>query len=101
MLNNVDSLIKMTSKRQISLPVAVCRQLNITEGAHFRVKILDGGIFLVPVVVIYRSQAWFWTPEWQAAEREASEDIEAGRVSDFDSVDEAIAALETHNKDVG
>ena len=55
----------------------------------------------MPVVVIDRSQAWFWTPEWQAAELEASEDIEAGRVSDFDSVDEAIAALETHNKEIG
>lgn len=39
------------------------------------------------------SQEWFWTPEWQAAEREAEADIESGRVYDFDSVDEALAAL--------
>jgi len=26
-------------------------------------------------------QAWFWTREWQEGEREASEDIAAGRLS--------------------
>jgi hypothetical protein len=36
-------------------------------------------------------QAWFWTPEWQAKEREADEDIAAGRVEHFDS-DEAFLA---------
>lgn len=44
--------------------------------------------------MIDRPQAWFWSPEWQAAEREAGEDIEAGRVLNFDSADEAIATLD-------
>ncbi len=26
-------------------------------------------------------QAWFWTPEWQAGEKEASAEIEQGRLS--------------------
>ena len=29
------------------------------------------------------SQAWFWTPEWQQMEREADEDIAAGRVENW------------------
>jgi len=33
-----------------------------------------------------RSQAYFRTKEWQEAEREASEDIKAGRVKSFDTV---------------
>ena len=40
-----------------------------------------------------RSQAYYWTPEWQEAEAEADADIKAGRVKSFDSVDEAIAYL--------
>ena len=100
MRKGIDFLTKVTSKRQITLPAAVCRRVNINEGDHLRVKIQDGGIFLEPVAVIDRSQAWFWTPEWQAAEREASDDIEAGRVFHFDSVDEAIAALEAQDNDV-
>jgi len=39
------------------------------------------------------SQAWFWTPEWQAKEREADEDIAAGRGERFESDEEFLAAL--------
>lgn len=51
-------------------------------------------MLLEPATMIDRPQAWFWSPEWQAAEREAGEDIEAGRVLNFDSADEAIATLD-------
>lgn len=34
------------------------------------------------------SQAWYWTTEWQEGEREADEDIAAGRTVKFGSVDE-------------
>jgi hypothetical protein len=45
-----------------------------------------------------RSQAWFWTPEWQAKEREADEDIAAGRGERFESDEEFLAALEREMK---
>ncbi|MDO8490669.1 MAG: hypothetical protein Q7T04_01480 [Dehalococcoidia bacterium] len=35
-----------------------------------------------------KSQAYFWTKKWQEREREADEDIKAGRVKAFDSVEE-------------
>ena len=38
-------------------------------------------------------QAYFWTDEWQAAEREADADIAAGRVETFDTMDEFLADL--------
>jgi hypothetical protein len=40
------------------------------------------------------SQFYFWSESWQQAEREADEDIRAGRVARFDSVDDLIADLE-------
>ena len=40
------------------------------------------------------SQAWFWTPEWQAKERIAEEEIRRGDVRTFDSVEELIADLQ-------
>ncbi len=40
-----------------------------------------------------KSQAWFWTPKWQAKEREADEDIAAGQVQRFSSAEELFAAL--------
>ena len=39
-------------------------------------------------------QAWFWTREWQAREREADEDLAAGRVTRYDSDEEFLAALD-------
>jgi hypothetical protein len=39
------------------------------------------------------SQAYFGVPEWQAAEREADEDIVENRVYKFDTVELAITYL--------
>src|SRR2546425_391236 len=39
------------------------------------------------------SQAWFWTPEWQAREREADEDLAAGRFTRHESDEAFLAAL--------
>lgn len=39
-------------------------------------------------------QGWFWTKEWQEMEREADEDIAAGRVSGpFTSSEEFMKSL--------
>jgi len=39
--------------------------------------------------------AWYWTPEWQAWEKEADEDWEVGRYEVFESMDDFIASLGT------
>jgi hypothetical protein len=41
-----------------------------------------------------KNQAYFWTKKWQDAEKEADEDVRAGRVKVFDSVEELIKDLE-------
>ena len=40
-----------------------------------------------------KSQAYFWTKMWQEAEKEADQDIKAGRVKAFDSADELLKDL--------
>ncbi len=50
---------------------------------------------LVPPDPIPEDQAWFWTERWQAMEREADEDIAAGRVSPAMDVDEFIESLKS------
>jgi hypothetical protein len=32
-------------------------------------------------------QSWFWTDRWQRTEREAAEEITAGRVASFETID--------------
>jgi hypothetical protein len=40
-------------------------------------------------------QAWFWTEEWQAGERQVDEDIAAGRtIGPFYSAEEMFDALD-------
>jgi uncharacterized membrane protein len=48
----------------------------------------------VPKNLVDKSQAYFWTRKWQEAEREADEDIKAGRIKTFDSADELVRELE-------
>ncbi len=43
-------------------------------------------------------QAWFWTPEWQAGEREADDEIAAGRVTTQYSDEEFLAELAKRSK---
>jgi antitoxin PrlF len=38
-------------------------------------------------------QAYFWTEAWQAGEREADEDMTAGRVYRFEKAEDLIAHL--------
>lgn len=40
-------------------------------------------------------QAWFWTDEWQAGEREVDEELKAGNAVRFDSDDAFIAHLKS------
>jgi hypothetical protein len=47
-----------------------------------------------PKKLVDKSQAYFWTRKWQEGEREADEDMKAGRVKDFDSVEELIGDLD-------
>lgn len=52
------------------------------------------GGFDIPLSVP-RSQAYFWTERWQAGEREADADIQAGRLTRFSNAEDAILWLLT------
>ncbi|MGH2516252.1 MAG: hypothetical protein ACRDHP_11410 [Ktedonobacterales bacterium] len=39
-------------------------------------------------------QAWFWTPEWQAKEREADAALAAGDYTRYETDEEFLAALD-------
>ncbi len=48
----------------------------------------------MPKKLVDKDQAYFWKKKWLEAEREADEDIKAGRVKTFDSVDSLISELD-------
>ncbi len=49
--------------------------------------------------MIDKSQAYFWSADWQEAERAAQADIDARRVQTFDSVEDLLADLDDENLD--
>ena len=88
------ALTKVTRHGQITLPSEVRRRMDIVEGDFIEVGIVQGKIVLTPKRLVDKSQAWFWTPGWQAAEAEAQSDIDAGRVAAFASLNELVADLD-------
>jgi len=93
--------VSVQSRGTIALPADLRRRTHLDEpGAQ--VQILeheDGTIELRPMLPIPADQRWFWTERWQAMEREADEDIAAGRVTRFEDVDDFIAHLRAIDDD--
>jgi len=73
-------MVLMRAKNQLTLPARISEAAHLQAGDPVDVELVDEGILLRPRKVIDASQAWFWTNEWQRAEREASADIAAGRL---------------------
>lgn len=86
------------AKGQVTIPAEIRQAARLEEGDPVEVEIVEDGILLRPMKVIDASQAWFWTPDWQAGEREADADIAAGRVERFESDEAFLAALEARMK---
>jgi len=85
---------KVTRHGQITLPASVRKQLGIEEGDLVEIEVEDERAVLMPKKLVDKNQAYFWTRKWQEGEREADEDIKAGRAKTFDSIDELIKDLD-------
>jgi AbrB family looped-hinge helix DNA binding protein len=85
---------KVTRHGQITLPASVREQLGIEEGDIVEINVEEERAVLMPKRLVDKSQAYFWTKRWQKGEKEAAEDIKAGRVKTFNSVDELIKDLD-------
>jgi AbrB family looped-hinge helix DNA binding protein len=84
----------LRSKGQLTVPDEIRKAARLEPGDPIEVELTEDGILLRPLKTIDPSQAWFWTPEWQAKEREADAEIAAGRVRYFGSDEEFLAAFD-------
>ena len=85
---------KLTRHGQITIPASVRKELGVEEGDLVEIEVIDEKAVLIPKRLVDKNQAYFWTKKWQDAEKEADEDIRAGRVKVFNSVEELIKNLE-------
>lgn len=82
------------AKGQVTIPASVRKEAGLEEGSLVEFSVTEKGLLMRPKLMIDPDQAWFWTPEWQAGEREADEDIKAGRTTFFESEEAMEAAFE-------
>jgi antitoxin PrlF len=82
-------------KGQITLPTEVRKALHVEEGDDVAFIINDDGtVTLTGLKSIPADQAWFWTEEWQAGEREASLQLAGGAGTVYESADEFLDSLD-------
>jgi hypothetical protein len=62
---------------------AARKALHIEEGGYIEVRVSQDSLIFTPMKLADKSLAYFWSPEWQAAEREVGDDIASGRVREF------------------
>ena len=91
--------MRISSKRQISIPKRVMEALALKPGDEVELEVKGTTARLIPIktIKVPRDQAWFWTPEWQAKEREADQDLSTQRYRDFESVEDLLKEL--HGED--
>ncbi|MET9710372.1 AbrB/MazE/SpoVT family DNA-binding domain-containing protein [Nocardiopsis alba] len=78
-----------------TLPREVTEALRIREGDEVEFEIgEDGRVVLRGMTVVPTDQVWFWDREWQRGEREAGEQITAGRTEEFEDAESMFDALE-------
>lgn len=86
-------ITQLRRRSQVTLPSDVVKKMKLHEGDNLDIVVEDDKIIIKPVLVIDRSQSWFWSKEWQTAEKEAEEDIEKGRVQKAGDVKELMDKL--------
>lgn len=91
----VHARTQLRRKHQLTLPRQVRRALHLVEGDEVEFTVhADGRVTLRGMTTIPTDQRWFWTEEWQAGEREASEEIAAGGLEIYDDMATLLADIE-------
>ena len=88
-------LVRIKNKYQIVIPEDVRAKLHVRIGDTLEIEEKDGVLVAKPVMVIDKSQAYFWTEEWQEGEKEAEEAKKKGKFKEFDKASEAIKWLKS------
>ncbi|MBY8857775.1 AbrB/MazE/SpoVT family DNA-binding domain-containing protein [Nocardia sp. CA2R105] len=81
----------------VSLPAELRRKYRLDDpGAQLEVSEREDGVIeLRPMLPVPVDEMWFWSEGHQAAEREAEEDLAAGRYKTFDDAQSFLDDLAT------
>ena len=96
-MSNYHGFTAVQGRGTVALPAELRRKYRLDEpGAQLEVtEREDGVIELRPTLPVPIDEMWFWSEGHQAAEREAEDDLAAGRFRTFDDADSFLADLES------
>lgn len=89
----LEESVRLGAKHQVTIPHKISKALQLRKGDHMLMRLVDRRVEMVPAALIPKDQLWFWTSEWQQKEREADQDIAAGRVKEFGSAEDLLQDL--------
>jgi antitoxin MazE len=85
---------QLRERSQVTLPAEIVKKLDLKAGDNLEITLEDDRIVIKPVLIIDRSQSWFWSKEWQAKEQEVEEDRKAGKIHKASGYKDLIEKLE-------
>ncbi len=88
---------RLRAKGQVTLPPTIREALHIDTGDDVSFEVSDGQVILRGLRAMPADQAWYWTPEWQAGEQEADQEIASGEGTIHKNVDAMFDALGIEN----
>ncbi len=95
------SIVKVSPGGQVRIPKEVMERLSISTGDYLDFEFVDDKLVVKAKKLIDAEQVWFWTREWQEAEKKAEEDIKKGRISKvFSAAGEGISYLRKRRKEL-
>ena len=92
--------MKISAKRQISIPKKIMDELQIKPGDEVEFRLENNRAVLIPVASIRvpRDQAWFWSREWQEREKQADQELASGKYCDFENLEDLLKDLNRENQ---
>lgn len=90
----MSTLCKIRRNFQITIPAPIRKKSHLHVGDIVDLQVTDKGIIIKPQETIDRSQAWFWSKEWQEEERKVQKDFCKGKVKVSKNVDEFLRELD-------
>jgi len=94
-MNNTYYKSRLRQKGQITVPPEIREFLGAGEGDDLLFSTDEQSRVIVSrAQIIDPDQAWFWSDRWQRMEHEAQTDLDAGRVSEYSNLEDALSALD-------
>lgn len=83
---------------ELKIPPEVRDAAHLDEGDEVEFEVTEDGILLRSHAEELPAPWYYGTPEWEAGIERALADVEAGRMTYYDSTEEFLAALDRRSK---